>query len=193
MTEKTIYRNYSYTVEHDADYTDGPTDWTEPTDRAENGGVYYALKRRNYTLPYEVEYEIENANSWRDLAACVTDENSGQLPGYKYKFVDWYEHGNVVVHLSDSDERSGWDSGCAGVIFAPTTDDIESHFTAWKQYVEGDVWSVAVYDQHGEFVDSLSGIYGYDQAKREAEAIINYALSKPRAGHHPVKASALHK
>lgn len=194
---KTLYSGYSYTVEQDDGYSNSPLDWNTPEER---GGVYFALSHRRYSLPWEIDAETENYSSWRELAEAVTTKQGaedwcigdGQLDGYNYKFVQWYEHSGISVKLYDTDELGGWDSGCAGVVFGQTDKAIESVFNQWKQYVEGDIWAVTVYDQQGEFVDALGGIYGYSDAEAEAEAIINYAQSRPRAGHHPVKASALH-
>ena len=69
---------------------------------------------------------------------------------------------------------------------------IEAAFTEWQHYVEGNIYRVEVLDPDGESIDALGCIYGYEAAELEGEYIIDYQLSLPRAGHKPMRASALH-
>ncbi len=110
-----------------------------------------------------------------------------------YKFVRWYEHSGVVVSLRDDDHVSDWDAGIAGVIYGETTDDIEFAFEEWKDYIEGNIFYIVVKDPDGEVIDSLGYIRGYEQAEREAMALIDYELSKPRTGHKPKPDKRIHK
>lgn len=191
--ESTLYNGYKITIEQDmAD--DNPVEWTSPEDRR----ATFALKHERYDLPFELDQKYDDNGddivdldlykSWTEFAeACAPEDQKC------YKFVRWYEHSGISVSLRDDESGRDWDAGIAGVIFGTDTDAIESAFTEWQFYVQGEIYSVMVEDPEGEMVDSLGCIYGYDQAEAEGEAIVNYALSQPRSGHKPKSASSYHK
>lgn len=195
MEDTREFNGYKITITQDADYFDGPLDWTTPEER----GAAYCLKMRRYDLPWELDAEydedgndkndLDRYSSWTEFAEARAPENMQH-----YKFVRWYEHSGVAVSLIDTEGPQGWDAGIAGVIFGESEDAIEGTFLDWKCYIEGDIWSVTVEDINGNFVDSLSGIYGYDYAEREGEAIAIYdANTNKRATHKPQNARELHR
>ena len=178
------YRGYTLRINYD-EADDNPINWTTPDDR----GATYALYHKRYDLPFEIDNagDLDEYESWTEFAQSNALSNQPI-----YKFVRWFEHSGISVSLRDDEDGHGWDAGIAGVIFGESEDAIESTFWEFKHYTEGDIYSVTVEDQHGEFVDSLGCIFGTNQAQAEGMAIVDYALSLPRAGHHPIKASALH-
>lgn len=180
------YKDYTINIEYDDRATESPLEWATPEER----GAYYALYHGRYNLPYEIDARTSDFNSWRELAEAVTSDG-GELEGYVYKFVNWYEHSGVVVSLVDDDTRRGWDSGIAGVVFGESVAAIVSSFETYKQYIEGDVYAYVIEDSHGDIIDSLSGIYGEEDAIEEAKSFIN-SYKPPRGSVYAVKAGALH-
>lgn len=180
------YKDYIITIEYDDNVHESPLDWDTPEER----GVYYALDHNRYNLPYELDTRMSGFDSWRELAEAVTGDG-GELEGYIYKFVNWYEHSGVSVSLVDDDTRRGWDSGIAGVVFGETYDAIVNQFATYKQYAEGDIYTYVIEDSHGDTIDALSGIYGDDAALEEAESFID-SYKPPRGSVYAVKAGALH-
>ena len=181
--EAVTYRGYTLKIDYD-EADDNPVNWTSPEDR----GATYALKHNRYDLPFELDADLDDFESWTDFAEHNAPE--GQPV---YKFVRWYEHSGIAVSLRDDESGHDWDAGIAGVIFGESTEAIESTFSEFKHYIEGDIYSVTVEDPDGEFVDSLGCIYGYEATELEGQYIVDYALSQPRAGHKPRNASELHK
>lgn len=189
-----IYRDYTITMSQDVDFTESPLEWSTPTER----GATYALKHNRYELPFELDpvyddngddiVDLDLYSSWTEFAeACAPEDQKC------YKFVRWYEHSGISVSLRDDESGRDWDAGIVGVIFGTDDNAIQSTFSDFKHYTEGDIYSVTVEDPEGEFVDSLGCIYGYDATELEGQYIVDYALSQPRAGHKPVNASKLHK
>lgn len=165
MTEH--YKGYTITLEYDPD-AENPLTWTTPEERR----AWYALSHRRYTLPYEIDADTDDYHGWAELAAAVTSPD-GELPGKVYRFVRWYEHSGVAVSLLSTDQFGGWDVGCAGVIFGDTLDDIDASFVSWQAYVEGEVYRVCITAPDGNEVDSLAGLYGYDDALGYCRNIID--------------------
>jgi hypothetical protein len=155
------YKGYTIDIEQ-SDYVEDPTNDCTPEDRE----ATFVLKHRNYTLPCEVDVDLDAYNSWEEVAQAVT----GNKP---YKFVRWYEHSGIAVSLRDNASVNDWDAGIVGIIFGDTTDRIESVFNEWKQYVEGDVYDYVIKDSDGDVVDSLCCIYGYDFTVEEAKYFID--------------------
>jgi len=155
-----------------------------------NAGVYFALKHNRYNLPYEINADMDDFTSWQELADAVTGKG-GELENYIYMFVRWYEHSDINISLSNTDKIGGWDSGCAGIVFAKQTKDLESFFNVFKQEIEGDIWGYVITDKHGDFVDSLGGIYGYDYALEDAKKVADQ-YKEPRQANYAKTAQQLH-
>lgn len=165
MTEH--YKGYTVTLEYDQD-ADNPLDWTTPEERH----AWYALRHRRYNVPFEIGADPDDYQGWAELAKAVTAPG-GELAGKQYQFVRWYEHSGIAVDLLDTDQFAGWDVGCAGVIFGDALDDIKASFVDWRAYVEGEVYTVRVTAPDGNEVDSLGGLFGYDEALDGARWIID--------------------
>lgn len=186
------YKGYNIELMYDESPED-PLTWSTPDDR----GVWYALKHSRNVLPYEIEADTDDYDSWSELARAVTGKG-GELPGHNYRFVRWYEHSGVSITLRDDEGGQGFDAGIAGVVFGPTTEDIDGDFDIWKQYVEGEVYGYNITDPNGDDLEwgSLWGFYGLDHAVRSAEEMIDSDLSL-RPSERPKKvamaASGYHK
>lgn len=163
------YKGYKIAINYDED-TEDPTTWTTPEER----GATFALHHNRYTLPFELENKYDDEgnnlvdldlyNSWEEFAkACAPEDQQN------YRFVRWYEHSGIAVSLRDDESGHDWDAGIAGVIFGETTDTINAVFEDWRSYIQGEVYYFCIYDQDGELVDSLSGIYGLEYAEQEAK------------------------
>lgn len=150
------------------DNPENPLDWATPDDR--QGRVTFALKHNRYDLPFEIDADTDDYNSWTELAEAVTSKGA-ELAGYNYKFVRWYEHSGISVSLRDDESGRDWDAGIAGVVFAETSDDIDREFQTWAQYIEGEVYGFTIENpRNGEVVDACGGYYGIDDVKSAAEA-----------------------
>jgi hypothetical protein len=161
------YNGYTISIDYDTE-TENPLDWTTPTDRL--GNVHFALKHNRYDLPFEIDADMDDYNSWTELANAVTAKG-GELAGYNFKFVRWYEHSGIAVSLRDNEDGHDWDAGIAGVVFGKTTDDIEAAFDLWKKYVEGDVYMLTVDAPDGITIESIGGMFGYDETLEEGQRI----------------------
>lgn len=157
-------------ITYDGDANNNPINWMKPQER----GAYFALSHNRYDLAYEIETTTDEFLGWAELAKNVTSKK-GELPGYQYKFVRWYEHGGIAVSLVDTDEIGGWNVGCAGVIFGKTQKDIELAFAPYRDYIQGDIYQVTIKNENGETLDALGGIYGYDSAVHEADEMMAQA------------------
>lgn len=176
------YDNHKISIDQ-SDYSESPLDWSTASER----GATFVLSHNRYDLPNELDVDFDEYSNWGELAKENVPE--GQPV---YKFVRWYEHSGIAVSLSDSPNVGGWDSGCVGVVYGESEEVLESVFSEWKQYTEGDVWSYLITNEHDEFVDSLSGIYGYDYAVEEAKSFID-SYERPRESVYAVSAGKVHR
>ena len=182
MSEEITYKGCRISISQDEYVDESPLDWSTPEER----GATFVLHHRRYNLPNELDVDFDEYEGWRELAAANVPE--GQ-PVYRY--VQWYEHSGVSVSISETPDVGGWDSGCAGVIYGENIDTLNAIFREWKQYIEGDIWSYEITDQYDEHIDSLSGIYGYDEAINEAKSFID-EYQPPRDSTRAVNARRLH-
>jgi len=106
-----------------------------------------------------------------------------------------YDHGGVIYKTGDRNPFScPWDSGFAGIIFAPKervrhwfgvkritktireralgvlTQEVED----WNRYINGEVYAYLIRDEDtGHVVDACGGFYSEDEARAEAQAYLN--------------------
>lgn len=153
MTEH--YNGYTISLAYDQDASN-PLTWTTPEERR----AWFALRHKRYSLPFEIDADTSDYHSWTELADAYS-RTHGDMP---YKFVRWYEHGGIAVSLCDHEGGQDWDAGIAGVIFGNTIASIKASFAVWQAYVEGDVYTLTITAPDGNEVDSLCGLYGYDEA-----------------------------
>ena len=92
-----------------------------------------------------------------------------------------YCHGGITV--STSPFSCPWDSGQIGVVLASKEewpDELDAkkaataHVKWWDQYLTGDVWHYRILDGFGDELDSLYGIYGHDEAEKEAQSMVEH-------------------
>lgn len=179
MMDKIEYKGYFIHIDQ-SDDTENPLNWTTPEER----GAWFVMSHRRYDVPCELDIVFDEFNSYTDLA-----KNLPEMKNKPYMFVKWYEHSGITVSLQDNETNiSGFDTGCVGVIFGETTEDIKIAFNDWKAYIEGDIYDYSITDDHGELVDSLCCIFGYDNTLDQAKEFVD-GYKPPRK---VLKASALH-
>jgi len=166
MTEQ--YNGYTITLTYDDGDVQNPLWWTTPEERR----AWYALRHRRYSLPFEIDADPDDYDSWTELAAAVTAPGA-ELAGKVYQFVRWYEHSGTAVSLRDDEGGQDWDAGIAGVVFGTTRAAILASFTVWKAYVECEVYRVRITASDGTEIDSLCGLYGYEEALGCARWVID--------------------
>lgn len=151
-------RKYIVTISQD-DWAENPLDWEDASER----GAYFVMTHRNYNLPNELDVDFDEFDGWSELVTATMKAHKNLKA---YKFVDWYEHSGIAVHLQDSTIPSDrWDSGIVGVIFGESEDAIKYAFLNWQNYIEGSVYSVDIKTDTGLDIDALSGIYGDEGVK----------------------------
>ncbi len=104
-------------------------------------------------------------------------------PGYTAYPVYAYIHSGIVLSLSPF--SCPWDSGFGGVLLLKRSEFItkksdnfrirkiaKGFIETFNQYLAGDIWGYTVYDDSGEMIDSLWGIYGRDEAEKMAKEVI---------------------
>lgn len=162
MTEQ--YNGYTVTLAYDQE-ADDPLTWATPEGRR----TWFALRHKRYSLPFEIDADPDDYHSWTELAAAYS-RTHGDMP---YKFVRWYEHSGIAVSLQADDGGRDWDAGIAGVIFGNTIASIKASFAVWQAYVAADVYTLTITAPDGTEVDSLCGLYGYDEALGCARWVID--------------------
>lgn len=104
------------------------------------------------------------------------------------------DHSGITMRagsdFSDCDPGA-WDSGQVGFIYVTKT-DITKHFggdldkaraalyaevEVYDQYLRGDVYGITI-ERDGEWIDGYSGIFGFDEAKDEAEAALEDSIAR---------------
>ena len=53
---------------------------------------------------------------------------------------------------------------------------MDSELNSYNQYLSGDVWDIVILDDDDNFVDSVSGHYGYDYAESQGNDLLNCYL-----------------
>lgn len=147
-----------------------PRDW-------DNLGTFQIYHRR-YASPDKIERDPPHINPKTEIGLKV-----------------WgYDHGGIVYATGESNPFScPWDSGFAGIIFAPkerirrwfgvkrlskfhietARKILESEVEDWNRYINGEVYAYLVRDQDGEVIDSCGGFYSEDEARAEAQSYLN--------------------
>ena len=138
----------------------------------------FALKFGNVTSKSELRKEYRKIQSEVGVA----------LPVYRY------EHSGVA--FSTKPFSCPWDSGLAGVIFATkkdirselsvklvnsnnikkTVSNLKSEIDSYSKWANGELYSVSIYSECGEMLDSCGGIYLNDGESLE-NALIEESIS----------------
>lgn len=143
--------------------------WEEEYFQKPTGGWY---ENKNYL----------NLDNWRDLTTAA------EKVGCLVRLVYLYDHSGLAVSLSPF--SCPWDSGIVGIMVwskeqrekyhgkkfrdtakrhAADMQVMESYFSEWAAYIEGDIYCITVTDaETGEHVDSCGGISGWKYAQEQA-------------------------
>src|SRR5436190_3182398 len=173
------YKGYRIEIEHDEFASNPRTDF-------DNFGKMYCLHGR-YDLGDKHSFRDNDFESWKEFMEAVKESDSDVfLPLYLY------DHSGITISTSKAYVRAfdpqGWDSGMVGFIHAPAsiirkeynvkritkrvidiaTKLLQAEVDIYDQYLTGDVWSIALYDENNECVDSCGGFYGSEYAEESA-------------------------
>lgn len=165
---------------------ESPREW-------DNVGVMIC-SHREYNLGDE-QFDSDDYDGWDDLKAhLIADEDAVViLP------LNLHDHSGISMSIGSS---RGWDNGQVGFIYITkemATAQYGTEYTkemleevlrgeveTYNQYLTGDVWGYTVENpKTGEIVDSLWGMYGFDYAKEEADAVAD-AYKHPQYVTEPV-------
>lgn len=182
MTEN--YKDFTIEIEQD-DIDESPREW-------DNLGTMVCFHGR-YELGDKTEYREEDQNSWEELAMRLKKDGAIiVMPLYLY------DHSGLRIKVGSfagllPQGHAEFDSGCVGFIyvtaeklrkeynvkritksiFNKAKKVLEGEVSTYDQYLSGDVYRFDITDADGENVDSLGGIYGYDEALEEAKSVID--------------------
>lgn len=172
-------QKYTLKIEQ-SEYSESPREWDNVSK--------LALFHNRYNLPNESlldRWDVDHLDSWD----CVRKELIRVHDVYPtcIKPVFMYDHGNIA--LSTNGFNCPWDSGQVGFVFVDkktikkecitrvrAINVMHSELNTYNQYISGDVWDIVILDDDDNFVDSVSGYYGYDYAEAEGNDLLNYYL-----------------
>ena len=172
------------------DNPESPREW-------DNLGNMFLFHNR-YKLGDEHPESSDSFDGWEDIKNYLLKEKNAEilLPVYLY------DHSGLRVKVGDfsgllPQGHQQFDSGMIGYIYVTKKDIKENYGKAGKkeiekakkslqaeveqydQYLSGDVWGYKSYDNQGEEVDSLWGLYGMDEAIKEGKGSLGDSQNKP--------------
>lgn len=163
-----IYKGYTIDICHD-EFAESPREW-------DNLGVMVCFHDKYKLGDDDHGFIKDNYNGWDSLEDDI--DSLYCLPIYMY------DHGGITI--STSPFQCSWDSGQVGVIYMPrkVIDDnhfddekaikiLESEVETYNQYLTGDVYHICIKDKKNDVLESLGGLYGLDEAIKEAKYIID--------------------
>jgi hypothetical protein len=150
-----------------------------PRQYGDNSTVIVAFHKR-YRFDNEAGLNHGDFTGWSEMQQHIVSECDAVIVKPLYL----YDHSGLSLSTAPFDCR--WDSGQIGFIYmtrATADKDFGGDLTragaaldaeagVYGQYVSGDVHDVLAYDEDGNLVESLTGIYGYDAAKAHADSLI---------------------
>lgn len=92
-------------------------------------------------------------------------------------------------------KRGFWDGFIVfdkGISFEDADCTVNCFVTAWNQWVEGDVYQTAIYED-GEYIDGLGGLYGFDAYKDYAVEGFDELFNAIEAGEHLILDEETHE
>lgn len=180
----------SYTYEIKQDY-DAESPW-----EGDAAGVFQFLSNNTREIAsvntkYTARHYTDRAESFKALMR----EWRKDLPGAGWSLypVRAYIHSGIALSLDTSGQFGDrWDSGWIGIMaINPLTmghKKGKANFMAPKiaqwfidvmnQYLRGDVWGYVVRDEEGDIADSVWGIYGHEEAEKEAKEFVTWRLAE---------------
>lgn len=167
------------------DFGESPRDWDNL------GKMYYW--HRDYILG-DKKVDLDYYHNFQEFIGELSEE-WGEiiwLPLYLY------DHSEITMSTSSKRfemvDSQGWDWGCCGIIFA-SHEDIKKAFMVdeiteeildkatecligevktFDQFITGDVYTIAVFDENDNWLDSVGGFYGFDYAEEEVKAMADF-------------------
>lgn len=175
MTHTEEYKGHTIEIHVDND-PPNPADW-------DNLGKIAYLRRSRYALGYEAISDTE----MEQLATKIKRGEYIGLPVFSYV------HSGSTIRAAEANPFScPWDSGQSGYVFVEKAKALKEYgrkkmsaklrkqilavLTAqveeFDQYLQGDVYFYVV-RKGGDIVDTCGGIYGQEQAEKEAKEFID--------------------
>jgi hypothetical protein len=150
-----------------------------PRQHGDNSTVIVAFHKR-YHFDNESNLRSEDFTGWQDMQQHIVSECDAVIVKPLYL----YDHSGLS--LSTAPFGCRWDSGQIGFIYMTraTADKdfggdltragaaLDAEAAVYAQYVSGDVHDVLVYDEDGNLIESLCGIYGADEAESHAVSLL---------------------
>lgn len=176
--DKELYKGKMIIVMNDCDST-SPREWS-------NLGTM-VLRHRRYNLSNESEVDFDAFDSMSEVKKHLVKEYG---PMFIYP-VYMYDHSSISFSLTPFNDR--WDSGCVGFIYV-TKETVRNEYKVNKigknltnkvkrllsgeldtyaSYINGDVYGYSIEDTDGIELDSLWGIYGYEECVSEARVSVD--------------------
>lgn len=156
----------------------------EPRDYEPLGQMVLFHKR--YDLPKEIDNlpDPSNFSGWGELGEAIRKQTQAVV----ILDVFMYDHSGVTIRTTPF--SCPWDSGQVGFILATpdrirkeygidrigkkaiakVTAQLEAEVAEYAQYLEGDIWEWAI-SKDGEIIESCGGVYGYNDAVKDARAM----------------------
>lgn len=184
------YKNYTIEIEQDECDCD-PRDW-------DNTGIMLCSHRRYSLGDQQIDRSIiEECSNWGEVEQVIRETYNPVIVMPLYL----YDHSGLSMRTYRHGYHSSWDCGQVGFIIA-TKESIEkihgnidltpefleklenyliSEVKEYSQYLEGDVYWVRVTDPDGEELDSVGGMFGYDDTMKEVRDWIDADLKRREA------------
>lgn len=181
------YKNYTIEIEQEEGDCD-PRDW-------DNTGIMLCSHRRYSLGDQQIDRSImEERSNWDEVEQVIRETYNPVIIMPLYL----YDHSGLSMRTYRHGYHSSWDCGQVGFIIA-TKESIEkihgkvdltpefleklenyliSEVKEYSQYLEGDVYWVRVTDPDGEELDSLGGMFGYDETMKEVQDWIDVDLKR---------------
>lgn len=163
----------------------------------DDGFAVFVCFHKRYNLGTKNHgYKSSDFSSWDELESAIikNEKPTVILPIYMY------DHSGIAI--STSPFSCPWDSGQIGFVYATpkmikewygvksingaikarVKKDLESQVVTYDQYLGGDIYGLLLKDEDGndlENEDASWGIYGLNEARKEAEAIIERWKNEP--------------
>jgi hypothetical protein len=177
---------YRITISYD-DCAESPREW----DNVSTMLCWHS----HYNLGDE-QVDTDRYNNFEEIIADLVEEH-GQI---MWMPLYLYDHSGLAISTSaarfSAIDSAGWDWGCVGIAYIPhskiianwsnekdgVTEDalnkaensVKAEVEVYDDYVKGFVYCVSVEDADGNYVDSLGGIFGCDEARQEAVAMAEW-------------------
>lgn len=183
--DKINYKGYSIQIDQDTD-AENPREW-------DNLGTFAFFHSRYELGDKNIPFHSDDFNSWAEVEEHIRKELKAVicLPVYMY------DHGGLRFKVGSfqgllPQGHAEFDSGQVGFIYI-TAEKIRKEYSVKRitkkllarvaGYLEGEIktldqWSAGdVYyyyiERNGKHVDSCHGFFGYDEAEKEAKAVVD--------------------